>query len=298
MAKPVTLNIAHRGARSLAPENTLAAAKKALEIGADMWELDVGVSADGQLIVMHDDSLSRTTNVEAVFPNRAPWHFTTFTLAEIKQLETTSVFIREDPFEQIAAGVVTADDLAAFQAEPVPTLREALLFTRNHNWRVNVEIKRSPPPMEKFPVAQAVVSLIEALDMFEQVVVSSFIPRYLNQVKTLNPAVDIAVLSRGVLPMSILIHWFGVNPDVDICPWQYFSGNNPASFLNLLNSRTYHPYYAMHSPEQIKALQDDGFTVNFWTVNDPTHMKRLIQMGVNGIMTDYPHWLQPLLSDR
>ena len=55
-----TLNIAHRGARSLAPENTLAAARKALEIGADLWELDVAMTSDGVPFIVHDDTLERT----------------------------------------------------------------------------------------------------------------------------------------------------------------------------------------------------------------------------------------------
>ena len=67
------LNIAHRGARSLAPENTLAAARKALGCGADMWELDVGMTADGVLILIHDNTLTRTSNVLEIFPERTPW---------------------------------------------------------------------------------------------------------------------------------------------------------------------------------------------------------------------------------
>ncbi len=67
-------NIAHRGARSLAPENTIAAARKAFEVGASMWELDTGILADGELIIMHDDTLERTTNVANVFPER-PGHY-------------------------------------------------------------------------------------------------------------------------------------------------------------------------------------------------------------------------------
>ena len=62
------LNIAHRGARSLAPENTLAAARKGLELKADLWELDVAVTSDGELVVLHDDSLERTSNARQVFP--------------------------------------------------------------------------------------------------------------------------------------------------------------------------------------------------------------------------------------
>ena len=68
------LNIAHRGARSLAPENTLAAAQKALELGADMWELDVAMTADGELIVIHDSTLERTSNARDVFPDRQRSH--------------------------------------------------------------------------------------------------------------------------------------------------------------------------------------------------------------------------------
>ncbi len=145
------LNIAHRGARSLAPENTLAAARKALEAGADMWELDVNVTADGELVVMHDDTLTRTTNAEALFPRRAPWRVVDFTLAEIKQLDTGGPFLAQDPFEQIGAGVISSAEQAALRGEPVPTLREALQFTADRRWRVNVEIKPLPGAMLTFP---------------------------------------------------------------------------------------------------------------------------------------------------
>jgi len=79
------LNIAHRGASSLAPENTLSAARKGLEAGADMWELDVQLTADGELIVIHDSTLKRTSNVEDVFPHRRPWQVHEFTLDEIRK---------------------------------------------------------------------------------------------------------------------------------------------------------------------------------------------------------------------
>ncbi|HFD40915.1 MAG TPA: glycerophosphodiester phosphodiesterase, partial [Anaerolineae bacterium] len=93
----VVVNIAHRGARSLAPENTLVAARKALAVGADLWETDVAVTADGELILFHDDSLVRTTDAERRFPDRAPWTFTTFSLAEIRSLDAGSWFVETDP---------------------------------------------------------------------------------------------------------------------------------------------------------------------------------------------------------
>jgi glycerophosphoryl diester phosphodiesterase len=265
------LNIAHRGARSLAPENTLAAAHKALEVGADMWELDVGVSADGELIVFHDDSLTRVTNAETVFPLRAPWIFTTFTLSELQQLETGSAFIQTDPFGQIAAGAISAEEQAAWRGEPIPTLRQALEFTRDHNWRVNVEIKKVPPPLESFPVTDKVVALIESLDMAEQVLISSFQPDYLRQAKMLNPALTTAYLRY-----------------ID-------KGEEPYAMVTQLGCRAYHPYTEITGEEEIARLRDAGIEVNVWTVNEEAEMARFIQAGVSGLITDFP---QRLYSSR
>lgn len=84
--------IAHRGSSGAAPENTLAAVKLAKSQGADVLENDIQRSADGQLVIVHDTTLTRTTNVEDVFPDRAPWNVRDFTLAEIKQLDAGAWF--------------------------------------------------------------------------------------------------------------------------------------------------------------------------------------------------------------
>jgi len=144
--------IAHRGARSLAPENTLAAAQKGYEAGADMWETDVGVTADGVLILFHDDSLKRTTNAAEVYPGREPWTFTEFSFDEIERLDAGGWFNREDPFGQIAAGRVSPEDQASYEGLRVPTVEEALRFTKERDWVVNIELKKLPPPLEDFPV--------------------------------------------------------------------------------------------------------------------------------------------------
>jgi len=86
-----TLNIAHRGARSLAPENTIAAAQRGVEAGADMWELDVQLTADDELIVMHDARLLRTSDARYRFPERRPWKVSEFSLSEIQALDCGSV---------------------------------------------------------------------------------------------------------------------------------------------------------------------------------------------------------------
>jgi len=255
----------------LAPENTLAAARKAIEIGADMWELDVNVTADGELVIFHDDTLTRTTNAETVFPKRAPWTITTFTLAELKQLDTGHKFIQTDPFGQIASGAVTPEALAAMRGEPIPTLQEGLLFTRSQNWRVNVEIKKVPAPLESFPVVEKVVARVEQLDMVEQVLISSFVYPYLQQIKRLNPAI-----ATGVLRYQ--------NGDEDTL-----------SLLTELQAQAYHPYYQITQAAEINSLREKGYAVNIWTVNDERAMAQFAQTQISGIMTDFPQCLKRIL---
>ncbi|MCP4023323.1 MAG: glycerophosphodiester phosphodiesterase, partial [Desulfobacteraceae bacterium] len=99
--------IAHRGARSIAPENTLIAAQKGYDLGATLWETDVSVTKDGHLILFHDESLVRTTDVLKKYPQRKTYLVKDFTLEEIQNLDASVDFIENDPFGQIKAGTVT-----------------------------------------------------------------------------------------------------------------------------------------------------------------------------------------------
>ncbi|MEW5726013.1 MAG: glycerophosphodiester phosphodiesterase family protein, partial [Thermodesulfobacteriota bacterium] len=135
------LIVGHRGAASLAPENTLSSARKALSTGADMWELDVALSADDVPFLIHDDHLRRTSDAPQVFPDRSPWRPDQFTWEELRRLDFGSWYATKDPFGQIAQGAVSPEEAAAFRGLKAPSLAEALAFTRERNWRVNVEIK-------------------------------------------------------------------------------------------------------------------------------------------------------------
>ncbi|MFI6905145.1 glycerophosphodiester phosphodiesterase [Nonomuraea sp. NPDC050394] len=108
MFDPDPLIVAHRGAPKVAPENTLAAFRAAGTAGADLYELDVHQTQDGHLVVIHDASLARTTDVEQVFPDRAPWRVRDFTLEEIGRLDAGTWFDQK------------------FAGERVPTLRAVL----------------------------------------------------------------------------------------------------------------------------------------------------------------------------
>lgn len=266
-----TLNIAHRGARSLAPENTLAAARKALAIGADLWELDVAMSADGELFVVHDDTLERTSNAAEVFPERRPWSNHTFTLAEIRSLDFGSWFVQQDPFKQIAAGQVSATEQAAYRGEQAPTLREALAFTRDNQWRVNVELKDLTGLPGDATVVERAVALIKELDMVERVLVSSFNHSYLPRVKAAEPAVATGALVTNADP-------------------------DPAALLRRLGAQAYNPRVTAIQPEAIPPLREQGLDVFIWTVNDEATMRALVAARASGIFTDFPQVMEPIVA--
>ena len=265
------LNIAHRGARSLAPENTMASARKAHKAGADMWEADVAVTADQELILLHDDSLIRTTNAETVFPDRNPWTFTLFSLKELRRLDAGSWFVDTDPHGQISAGTVGDADQAAIRGEKIPTLAEALKFTRDANWRMNIELKRLPPPFTDFPVADRVLQLIDSLKVpAEQIVISSFDHEWLRQIRAQRPEFE----------LQAVIGFSAVKP----LDW------------GRLDFKTYNARYTLTRTRKIRQLAKQSIGVNVWPVNREKDMLRFIEAGAAGIITDFPQVLTPLLK--
>jgi glycerophosphoryl diester phosphodiesterase len=266
------LTIAHRGARSLAPENTLAAARRALEIGAEMWEVDVQMSADGELFLTHDETLCRTSNAEALFPDRGPWSVQRFRADEIRRLDCGSWFCAGDPFGQVACGEVTPEELDAFRGEPVPTLREALVFTRDNDWRINVELKDHTGTPGDATLVEQVVAIVDEVDVAGRVLLSSFNHRYLARVKEINSAIATGALVFEPVP-------------------------EPVELLRTLDAAAYHPWSPIVVPEDVTSLREAGYDVFVWTVNDESEMRSLIRMGVSGIFTDFPQLLRRLLAE-
>lgn len=267
-----TLNIAHRGARSLAPENTLAAARKAFEIGADMWEIDVAMTADGVPFIVHDDTLLRTSNAQAVFPERKPHTNQLFTWDDVQRLDFGSWFVTTDPFKQIAAGNVSPAEQDGYRGEKAPSLRQALTFTKERDWRVNVEIKDLTGAPGDATVVEAVVALIDELAMADRVLISSFNHAYLARVKRTNPSLTTgALVERAVA--------------------------DPAALLRRLDAQAYNPKVGQITETEIGKLRDAGFDVYIWTVNDEATMQRLVAARVSGIFTDFPQLLKPLVGD-
>lgn len=257
------LVIAHRGFRGIAPENTLVAAQKGFDAGADMWELDVAASSDGELVVMHDTTLVRTTDASVRFPSRSPWNVYDFTLGELKSLDAGSWYSRTDPFLQIKAGRIGAEELQSFSGLRIPTLREALELTKRLGWRVNIEIKDATGFACDAWIVEKTVALVKELDMVSSVLISSFNHTYLKRAKKAEPSIDVAALIDKPL-------------------------KDPVTTLKELGAIALNPNEKHLDEATVKAVRAAGFGVLPWTVNDPARMASLVAWGVTGIITDFP----------
>jgi len=255
--------IAHRGARSLAPENTLAAARKAHELGADLWETDIAVTADNELVLMHDDAMMRTTDVAVKFPDRVPAAFSTYTLAEIRLLDAGSWFERDDPFGQVAGGAVETCELASYIGEKVPTLQEAFELTLELDWFLNLELKAQPAPKEQFDVVSAVLALTDKIGIGpDHLLFSSARFSWLKMLKQRRPDYQVQAI-LGLFP------------------------EDPMDFTDPFFD-TFNPRHTRLSLDQIETQVGLGLRLNPYVVNDEASTARLIEIGVAGLITDFP----------
>lgn len=257
------LNIAHRGSRSSAPENTLAAAQKAYKQGAHMWETDIGVTKDEKLILFHNDSLALTTDAESRFPDRAPWTFTSFTLEEIRSLDAGSWYVKTDPHQQIMAGNISPADLDSYCGIKVPTLTEAIELTQKLNWKINLELKILPDEMKHFPVLDHVLRKLDQMEFsIDQFVISSFNHQWLREIQKRKPEYRVEALIGY--------------PEVKPINWGSFE------------FATYNVNRKVTTPEEIKEVTQKGIKINLYNINDKNNMIQFIDAGASGLITDYP----------
>ena len=260
--------IAHRGACSIAPENTLAAAEKAFQTGADLWETDVSVTLDGQLVLFHDRTLDRTTDAKTVFPGRKSCRLSDFTLEELTLLHTGSVFIKSDPFGMIRKGHVGPEALDAMKTEKIPTLEQALLLTGEKQWAVNLELKETIDRNPPFPVVEKVVETIRAIGIPAQSVkISSFYHEWLVETRRLMPEIEVQAL---IAPKMIKA---ALDPD---SPFETFNLDQALIDKNIM-----------------ARLLRRKKTVNAYTVNSVKKAEKFRKLGVNAVFSDYPQILAP-----
>jgi len=252
-------NIAHRGARLLAPENTLEAAQLAKMHGADMWELDVQFTSDNNLIIIHDDTLERTTNIHLIdeFKERKPWHVCDFSSEELQKLNFGYALNNISPNN-------------SSKHHGVPFLDNAIILSKKIGIEMNVEIKdMSHLPIGHEVIAKKVYDTVKTNEYLPNVLFSSFNMDYLFQIRDIDAKARIAVLMD--------------QPD-----------ENYLIILNKLKAEAYHPHYSLVDQQMIDQLHQKQIQVNIWTVNNEKDMLQFIKKGVDGIITDDPALLNSI----
>ena len=266
-----TLNFAHRGARSLAPENTMLAIRKAWDLRADGVEVDIRLTSDNIPVLHHDVTLERTTDVADKYPDRSFLSLSTFSFAELQRLDAGSWFLRKDPFGQIKSGAISAAELDVISSARIPSLRELLRFVRDRQWLVNLELKKARPPLAPGFFADTILEvMLEEKTDLRDIRVSSFDHGLLRTVATRIPGIEI----QALIGDSAL-----VKNDWDRFEFDVYNAN-----------------CAYIDEHQYQAARQNGCGVNLYTVNDPEDMGRYIKWGVDSIITDYPQILSRQLS--
>jgi glycerophosphoryl diester phosphodiesterase len=231
--------IAHRGASAYYPENTMISFEGAINMGADMVELDVQMTADGEVIVFHDETLNRCTNGRGKIAD--------YSLADLKKLDAGSWF---DGF---------------FQGEKIPTLEEVLRACKNRI-AVNIEIKDSAVrnPLEG-GIEEKCLELVEKTGISGHVVFSSFSPLALRHIRQIDTKMPIAVLYDR----------------------KYYGAKLPSEIVSGLSANAFNCSLRQLNKKWLADLRQHDIPVNVYTVNDEKNMRRLLDVGVNGIFTNH-----------
>ena len=259
---------AHRGARSIAPENTCLAMEQARRCGADLWETDVQMTADGELILFHDATLERTTDAadHPEFTNRS-LNVNEFTAAELETLDAGSWFLATDPFKTVAAGDVAEKLYSEIKGQKIPRLDDVLEYCRNYNFLMNLEIKDQNGTAADDQIVRKILDSLKESQTEDLVLISSFNHNYLRQVKQLNPTIALAALVEEHHPENLL------------------------SYLHNLDVDAYHPDQLITDTALVQQLVAAGMRVNLWTVNDSDQAKDYFAAGATFICTDWPQRL-------
>ena len=256
--QPRPLVIAHQGGDGLWPSDTMYAFERAVAMGVDMLEMDLHVTSDGGLVLMHDETVDRTTDGTGRLED--------MTLAEVKALDAGYRWTPDDgqtfPYRGQGITVATVEEL--FQTFP--------------DMPMNIEIKL----VESQPVAGPFCQLIRKYNMQDKVLVASFHQDAMDEFRATCPEVSTSIAQNEVINFFVR-QKLGL-ADSYSPPGQAVQVPEYRSGLHVLTDGF------------VKDSQKRNMDVHAWTINEVEDMQRMIDLGVDGIITDYPDRLLAVLS--
>lgn len=281
------LNIAHQGGEIEAPSNTLYAFKTALVKGADVLEMDVHATSDRELVVLHDATVDRTTG--------GTGRVDSMTLGQITALDAAYWFIPDegtvkDPNR--SASDYTLRGIATGQKSPpagysandftIPRLEEVLQTFPNT--LINIEIKATAP--DTLPYESLLAELLREYDREDDVIVVSFLDHAVEMFKAFAPEINsaTATLETAVARLTAENVLPGTpNP-------RYVAVQVPVNFMGVT--------VIDEGGDYVEDANANGFAVHVWTIDSANDMNWLLDLGVQGIMTNRPALLESVLTTR
>ena len=169
-----TLIAAHRGYRAIRAENTMSAFEASLK-KADFIELDLSFTKDAIAIILHDETLVRTSNVKEFKEFKKPYNVVDYTYEQIKKLDFSTWFINKDPFNTIKNNKLLKKELKLLNIQRILSLKEILIFAKKNNCPINIEIKdMKNTPFHK-DVLKIIVNIIKEFKIEHLILISSSI---------------------------------------------------------------------------------------------------------------------------
>jgi glycerophosphoryl diester phosphodiesterase len=258
------LNIAHQGGELLAPSNTMVAFDQAIALGVDILETDIHMTKDGSLVLIHDNTVDRTTNGSGRVDN--------YTLAALKKLDAGYKFQDlQGNYSYRGKGVT------------IPTLEE--LFSKYGTTSYfNLEIKDAYPQNGPSQIEAKLWDLIQKYHVEKKVVVTSFRQDLIDHFNHLAKGKVLLGAGREEVTVFVLTHKF------------WFPGfYRPSS--SVLQIPTENSGFNLKDRNLIEGAHHLGMQVHYWTIDDKQTMKELIEMGADGIITNRPDILKELLQE-
>jgi len=289
----------HRGTRGLAPENTMAAYARAAAIGVTTIETDLAVTKDGVLVISHDPFL----NPDIVRGPDGRWltargpAIHTLTLAELAQYDVgrvnpESAYAKQFPDQKPSDG------------ERFPTLSQVFAFVKTSGkpLRLNIETKITPgnpdETVDAETFAKLVVDAIRTAGFTQRATIESFDWRTLVQAKKLAPEIETVCLTIESDGMDTVQRKTGQpsvwNAGLDLAAY----GGSVPRIAKAAGCGTWSPFWRNVTAESVAEAHALGIKVLPWTVNNPADMARLVDMKVDGLISDYPDRLRKAVADK
>jgi glycerophosphoryl diester phosphodiesterase len=287
----------HRGARGLAPENTIAAFERALALGVTTLETDLAVTRDGVLVISHEPFLNpdlvRGPDGAWLAARGPPIHSLTqgeLARYDIGRLNPTSEYAKQFPQQQPADG------------QRFPSLAQVFALGAANGVRFSIETKITPDSghatVDAETFARLAVDAIRSAKLDSRVTVQSFDWRTLVAVRRLAPDIETACLTIESSGMDTVRR---ASPGPS--PWHAgldrarFDGSLPRT-AKAAGCAAWSPFWRNVTAADVSDAHAAGLRVVPWTVNDPREMARLIDLGVDGMISDYPDRLQQVVREK